>query len=137
RQGGAFSEVALPESEPQLVFGAAASSDTSLWIVVRLNFQIYLFYHGIVSGAGDVAWTITPFQPRAYDFKSLAAYEDDVWAVGEYGRVYGWNGTEFVQAAITVTDFPVITPFYGAWTSHGELWTVGEGIALHRAKKAP
>jgi hypothetical protein len=59
-----------------------------------------------------------------------------VWAVGKYGRVETWDGSSFTQASIAANGLPIIDPFYGIWTgADGEVWAVGKGVALHRAKK--
>lgn len=57
--------------------------------------------------------------------------DDDVWVAGEYGQVRHWNGTKWMATAVTNTDLPITTPFYGVWArGSSEVWLVGKDIAL-------
>ncbi|MBN9159324.1 MAG: hypothetical protein J0I07_00030, partial [Myxococcales bacterium] len=59
-----------------------------------------------------------------------------VWAAGRFGRLATWDGKRFAQVSTEVEPLPVIDPFFDVWTATGgEVWAVGKGIALHRAKK--
>jgi hypothetical protein len=53
---------------------------------------------------------------------------------GDYGRLGHWNGSAWTQAKTTISKYPEIAPLYAVWgRAGGELWVVGDGIAMHRA----
>jgi len=127
-----------PDDQIGEILGTALESDTSVWIVQKSIFGRRSIYHGVSSDDGaSFMWTVTPYMvDDALDFTALAGSPAGVWAAGKYGRLAKWDGTTFVQASIELEPVPVIDPFFGIWTAaSGEVWAVGKGIALHRAKK--
>ncbi|MDF2697907.1 MAG: hypothetical protein K0S65_6290, partial [Labilithrix sp.] len=121
---------------PARVF-AAGMSGGHIWLNAMTDKYQFAFYHGTSTDNGvSFDWTLHPYFRDAYDseYSALAASGTDVWAVGGYGRLRTWDGKQFTQAAITVKKVPVTDSFFGVWTSGGEVWAVGEGIALHRPK---
>lgn len=120
------------------ILGAAFESDTSVWLVLKTVHIRRAVYHGTSSdGGATFTWTVTKYMvDEDLDFTALAASPSGVWAAGKYGRLAKWDGKTFAQASIEVEPVPVIDPFFGVWTATGgEVWAVGKGIALHRAKK--
>ncbi len=127
-----------PDAPVGTILGAAIESDTSVWLVLKTIYEARAVYHGTSSdGGATFAWETIPFSGHeVLDYTALAASPSGVWAAGKYGRLAKWEGSTFVQASIEVKPVPVIDPFFGVWTAgSGELWAVGKGIALHRAKK--
>jgi len=55
---------------------------------------------------------------------------DDVWAVGEFGSVFHWNGTTW-EPMESGTSFG----FFGVWSAIGDdIWVVGQMGAILRKK---
>ncbi|MDF2697490.1 MAG: hypothetical protein K0S65_5873 [Labilithrix sp.] len=128
----------LPDAFPSLIFGAAASSDTDVWLVVRTDWFQDGYYHGTSQDNGATfTWSIIPYDRiDELGYTAIAGSSSGVWAVGKYGRVETWDGKAFTQASLAVNGLPIIDPFYAIWTAaDGEVWAVGKGVALHRAKK--
>jgi hypothetical protein len=127
-----------PKAFPANVF-AAAIADDQVWLGAMTDQYQFAFYRGVSADDGaSFDWTIWPYARDPYDseYTSLAVSPAEVWAAGGYGRLRTWDGKRFSQAAIAVKkNVPVTGDFFGLWTSNGEVWAVGDGIALHRAKK--
>jgi hypothetical protein len=141
-----FENVVLPEvpdpNRPDApighIFGAALESDTSVWLALTTVWSRRGFYHGVsTDGGATFTWTVMPYESdEALDYTALAASSSGVWIAGKYGRLAKWDGKTFAQASIELKPLPVIDPFFDVWTATGgEVWAVGKGIALHRAKK--
>lgn len=61
-----------------------------------------------------------------------AAAPDDVWVVGDVGRIYHWDGSAW-RAAGTALSYPVVENLNGIWgSSPNDIWVVGQGISLHK-----
>ncbi len=122
---------------PALVF-AAGMSGADIWLNAITDKYQFAFYHGTSTDDGvSFDWTVVPYSRDPYDseYTALAVSGTEVWAVGGYGRLRSWDGKKFTQAAIAVKkNVPVTDSFFGVWASGGEVWAVGEGIALHRPK---
>jgi len=140
-----FESVVLPAVDPRSpdvpigqILGAAVESDTSVWLVLMSTWARRGVYHGVSSdGGATFTWTVSPYEnDEMLDFTALAASPSGVWAAGRFGRLATWDGKRFAQVSTEVEPLPVIDPFFDVWTATGgEVWAVGKGIALHRAKK--
>jgi hypothetical protein len=129
--------------DPEADFGAKAETignvavmpgGNSIWAVGRTGTRRAL-WRGHTSDNGQTfGWTFIPllaWEPQVNAFWGTAP--NDVWAVGEPGRVARWNGTKWQQAAIRVKDAPVTTAFHAIWgTSSDDFWVVGDNAALHK-----
>ncbi|AKV03977.1 hypothetical protein AKJ09_10640 [Labilithrix luteola] len=64
---------------------------------------------------------------------AIAAFApNDLWTFGEMGQIRHWTGTEWVTAALSVTKYPVVSPFFDVWAmSSSDFWVVGDNVALH------
>lgn len=121
----------LPWARMQTIQGAVAASDTSVWVFGRTSFP-GIWRGTSTDGGKTFSWALTrdgrPDEPM---LTALHGVGDDVWAVGEYGRVRHWNGASWSPVAITTTKLPVTDPFYAVFSrGAAEAWTVGKGIAL-------
>jgi hypothetical protein len=62
-----------------------------------------------------------------------AKAEDDIWAVGDLGRVYHFDGTNWTDARLVFNGAPLMANLTAiSGTSTGELLIVGDGVALRR-----
>lgn len=89
------------------------------------------------------AWTVEDGEPRwTYEEQKLpvplrafwARSPSEIWAVGEVGRLYRFDGTAWEDAFLVFNGAPLtarLTAVGG--TSAGELFVVGDGVALRRA----
>ncbi|MBX3205726.1 MAG: hypothetical protein KF764_11705 [Labilithrix sp.] len=58
----------------------------------------------------------------------------EIWAVGDLGRVYRFDGTTWKDAFLVFNGAPLIAPLSAVGgTSAGEVFVVGDGVALRRA----
>lgn len=117
------------------VTSVAMSSDTNMLVHARTSGGAAIFVRG-TSPDGGQTFTWSSELDGTYEDPATNAISavspNDAWTAGEYGRIRRWNGTEWIDAAITVTRYPVIAPFYGTWAKGpGDVWFVGEDIALH------
>jgi hypothetical protein len=56
---------------------------------------------------------------------------NNLWAVGEYGRVRHWDGNAWVTTSVTTTKFPITDDFFGVWSGgQADAWIVGKEMAL-------
>ncbi len=104
------------------------------WAVGRTHSRNALWRGTSTDNGQSFAWSFVPllaWEPQVNAFWGTAP--NDVWSVGQPGRVTHWTGTKWKQAAIRVTNTPVTTAFYGMWgTSNDDFWVVGDNAALHK-----
>jgi hypothetical protein len=137
-----FEEVTLPgrpdgSSEFDVLgelVSTAMISDTDMIVQARTSGGEAIFVRGTSTDVGQTfTWTSEldgTFEDPATNVISAVA-QDNAWAAGEYGRIRHWDGTEWIHSAITVTDYPVIAPFYGTWANGpNDVWFVGDNVAL-------
>jgi len=138
-----FAEVVLPRDPNEdpvfgrlsKVGGVSFATDSAMFIVGRTPSNMQATWRGTSTNGGQT-FTFTYLrggyeEPHIHSVSGVAP--NDVWAVGDYGRVRHWDGAEWKQAAVTVTKVPLTAPIYGVWTrGPSELWAVGDGVALHR-----
>ncbi|MBX3264448.1 MAG: hypothetical protein KIS78_37625 [Labilithrix sp.] len=63
-----------------------------------------------------------------------ARSQSEIWAVGEIGRVYRFDGTTWKDAFLVFNGAPLTAPLTAVGgTSAGEVFFVGDGVALRRA----
>ncbi len=124
---------------PREIFAAAATSDTSMWLVGRTQGFVRAYYHGTSTDNGQTySWTL--IERVAWDLEVNAFWgtANSEWSVGEHGRIRRWDGAKWQQPAIMVSHVPVTAPFYAAWgTSGDDFWAVGKGIAVHKTPGKP
>ncbi len=88
------------------------------------------------TNGGDPPWEADPFKPPVGVNAFWARAKDDIWAVGNVGRVYHYDGTTWKDSLLVFNGAPLVANLTGiAGTSAGELFIVGDGVALRR--KAP
>lgn len=98
------------EDDGLVTFGTSSDSGQT--------YDFHVEHDGLVDGI--FTYAIAAFAP------------DDVWTFGEMGQIRRWTGTEWVTAALAITKFPVVSPFFGVWArSPDDFWVVGDGVALH------
>lgn len=88
------------------------------------------------SAETETGWELDAFQAPVPLRSFWARSSTDVWAVGDIGRIYHYDGTSWKALALVFNGAPLtanLTSITG--TSAGELFVVGDGIALRR--KAP
>jgi hypothetical protein len=139
-----FSEVVLPQDpngEPDaprlaVLADATASGDSSMWLVGRDRSSFTHLLKGTSANSGQTftfTLAVADDNKTPLDNALWGVAPNDTWLVGDSGRVRHFDGTTWAPAAITVTKFPVIEPFYAVWSKGSQdLWVVGHGIALHR-----
>ncbi len=122
-----------------LTTGGAVTPD-DVWVFGRTTLSQPSSWRGTRGDGGVFEWTrqITKHSD-SFDWAVYGVSRTDAWSVGEYGRLRHWDGSTFTQARITLTSEPFIRTFFGAWgDGKGELWVVGDGVALHKpAVKGP
>ncbi len=85
---------------------------------------------------GEPAWVADSFDPRVAINAFWARAANDIWAVGNVGRVFHFDGTTWKDQLLVFNGAPLVANLTGiAGTSTGELFIVGDGVALRR--KAP
>ena len=85
---------------------------------------------------GEQVWEADPFKPPVGLNAFWARAKDDIWAVGNIGRIYHFDGTTWKDVRLVFNGAPLVANLTGiAGTSAGELFIVGDGVALRR--KAP
>jgi hypothetical protein len=85
---------------------------------------------------GDEVWERDAFKPPIPLMGFWARSPNEVWAVGDIGRVYHFDGTSWKDARLVFNGAPLTaTLFKVSGTSSGELFIVGDGVALRRAAK--
>ena len=112
--------------EPDILAGVAPPDGTRFWAAPSVLAR---------SAPGLDEWIADPFEPRV-PIRAFWAHEKDVWAVGHVGRVFHFDGTTWKDLLLTFNGAP-LTPHLRsiAGTSTGEIFVVGQGVALRR--KAP
>ncbi|MBX3205291.1 MAG: hypothetical protein KF764_09490 [Labilithrix sp.] len=131
------------ESEQFLwVTGGIVLSDT--FVIGRLWNGIGAAWAGHVEAddAGDPNGVGTFWNETTLDgFGILGVWgraKDDVWIVGELGRVRHWDGKTWSLPSVTITKFPLTRDLHAIWGSaSGEMWIVGDNTVLHRNPSAP
>ena len=141
-EASTFSEVPLP-GDPgdspdfgrmSMIHGAAATSDTTMLLLGRSVSTLPGTWHG-ASTDGGKTFTWTYARDGRIDDPAINAVfgtaPDDAWAVGNFGRVRHWDGTDWSPAAITLTKLPVTARFHSVWSGGpSDVWLVGQGMAL-------
>lgn len=86
--------------------------------------------------AGEPGWAADPFDPPVAMNAFWVRAANDIWAVGNVGRVYHFDGTTWKDMRLVFNGAPLVANLTGiAGTSAGELFIVGDGVTLRR--KAP
>lgn len=141
----AFVEQALPpdpvEGDPfgrMVHFGGATfDTDGTLFVFGNLLSNAPCVWRGASPDAGAFTFAFERIGPSAQPrtFAATTTGPKQVWSAGAYGRLRRLDGTGWTQAALTTTKFPFTKDLHALWASpKGELWVVGDGIALRRAE---
>jgi hypothetical protein len=141
-----FAEVTLP-TDPAAPKGvgqmnklhdATAGLDGTVWVLGRTNTSKTAILRGTSTDGLAYTWSFVPFGPSSAPLSNFVwgRAKSDHWVGGEYGRLRHWDGSMWVQAKTTITKYPDTTTLHAVWgDAQGELWVVGEGLAMHRAAK--
>lgn len=125
----------LPFARPM----TAANVSPDLGVVLRAsNSDAQLIWRGRSSDSGaSFSWTVDRRPGPGAHLRATHAFwgsaANDMWAVGAWGNVSHWDGTQWQQANIRVTSAPVGKTFWAIWgNSSDDFWIVGDEIALHK-----
>lgn len=134
--GTSWSEVALPldanGGRLRLFTTGGSASPDDVWVFGTSTSSATTIWRGTRSDGGVFGWTVEATLAVA-TWAVRGTSRSDAWSAGDYGRIRHWDGSGWTQARITVTSFPFTRPFYATWGgAAGELWFVGEDVALHR-----
>lgn len=115
--------------ESAILAGVAPLEGTRFWAAPNVLART-------APGGAHDEWVADPFEPRVPIRAFWAQGKDDVWAVGHVGRVFHFDGTTWKDLLLTFNGAP-LTPRLRAisGTSAGEIFVVGEGVALRRPAK--
>lgn len=115
--------------------GVAAAPGKSWWAGAEFYGTKTVLAHTAIDGGQEV-WVRDTFSPPV-DLRSFwARSESDVWAVGALGRLYHYDGAAWKDAFLVFNGAPLTAHLTGiSGTSAGELFIVGQGIALRRKPK--
>ncbi len=115
--------------EHVILAGIAFAGGPSFWAAPDV------LARGTVDGGAD-GWEADPFNPRVGIKAFWARSASDIWAVGDIGRIFHFNGTAWKSVPLVFNGAPLVANLTGiAGTSNGDILVVGDGIALRR--KAP
>jgi hypothetical protein len=108
-----------------------AASGTALWANVSS-----VVYSASPSGGG-LAWAPIPGTTSVEPRSVWGRASNDVWAVGDVGRVFHFDGTAWRDTAQALNGAPVAsdTLFAIDGRPSGEMWIGGQGTALHYEPK--
>jgi hypothetical protein len=82
---------------------------------------------------GSETWSRDAFNPKVALRGFFAQNATNVWAVGEVGRIYRFDGSSWTDARLVFNGAPLIATLVAiSGTANGELFIVGDGIALHK-----
>jgi hypothetical protein len=138
-----FAEVPLPRDpsapkgvgELNKLHDATAGLDGTVWVLGRTNTSKQGFARGTTADGVTFDWSFVATGPSSGQLSNFVWGKgaSDQWIGGNYGRLRHWDGTTWTQAKTTITKFPDITALHAMWgDAKGELWVVGDGIAMHR-----
>ncbi|AKU93795.1 Type IV fimbrial biogenesis protein PilY1 [Labilithrix luteola] len=83
--------------------------------------------------AGASSWVRDPYRPRTWVQALWARSASEVWAAADTGRVYRYDGTTWHELSFFFNGAPAGNHLTGiSGTAQGEIFVVGEGIALRR-----
>lgn len=84
-----------------------------------------------VDDGGVTTWIRDPFEPPITVRSFWSRAHDDVWAVGDMGRIYRFDGVGWKDASLAFDGAPLVTNLTAiAGTASGQLFVLGEDIAL-------
>ncbi len=128
-----------PDAKLNKVWGVSASSDDTMWIVGEQAFGRPGYLQGVTADNGQTyAWSYSALSDKSVLMPNAVwgISANDAWIGGDFGRLRHWDGVRWKQAFVTITEYPVVEPFYGIWgRGTDDLWVVGAGIAMHRDLK--
>ena len=109
-----------------ILAGVAPPDGTRFWAAPNLLART-------APGGGHDDWVADTFEPRVVIRAFWARGKDDVYAVGRLGRVFHFDGTSWKDLLLSYNGAP-LTPHLTAiaGTNAGEIFIVGEGVALRR-----
>ncbi|MBN9160761.1 MAG: hypothetical protein BGO98_26980 [Myxococcales bacterium 68-20] len=115
--------------EHVILAGIAFAGGPSFWAAPDV------LARGTVGGGGE-SWEPDPFNPRIGINAFWARSANDIWAVGDIGRIFHFDGTAWKSVSLVFNGAPLVANLTGiAGTSNGDILVVGDGVALRR--KAP
>ena len=115
--------------EPTILAGVSTQEGPRFWAAPSLLART-------APGGDHDDWIADPFEPKVVIRAFWASGKDDVWAVGHVGRVFHFDGTGWKDALLTFNGAPLTEHLRAiAGTSAGEIFVVGDGVALRREAK--
>ncbi len=130
----------LPDTYFDIQAGTSTSSD-ALWLVG----PYFIGAKQLPSEVPDAedppepVWSTMPNPYSSHTFRSIwARNENDIWAAGDVGRVFHFDGTTWSDAKLALNGAPMsVDPLNAVtgWPATGELWIGGESLALHYTPK--
>lgn len=84
---------------------------------------------------GTFTWSQETFaSANTTNFDAWGTSSDDVWVVGDLGRLRHWDGTSWRTEGVALDDVvPVVRNLYGIWGSKSDdVWVVGDNVSLHK-----
>jgi hypothetical protein len=141
-----FLQVTLPKDEEYdgpffstlgQVRGASAPTSTMMWIFSASLSNSPNIMKGTSVDNGET-FTWSSYREERLSARSVnsvfAVSANDAWAVGEYGQVQRWDGTEWKPQQIALTKLPVTKPFRGVWATADRAYLVGVDISIEWRK---
>ena len=133
--GMTFEDVPLTNTSGRFRFITGGAVRSDLFVVGRYWSGIGAAWSGPIGDTGDAGrvWDDTTFDTY-FGLNALwAVADDDVWIVGELGRVRHWDGATWTLPSVTITKFPLANDLHAIWgDAKGVLWIVGDGVAMRR-----
>lgn len=91
-------------------------------------------FHGTIGTDGGLVWTAVPSNASTAMTGIQGFAKNDIWLVGRSGAVRHWDGTAWNVSRLAVGGIPMWQDLSAIHAGPaGDLWAVGNGVALHRA----
>jgi hypothetical protein len=133
-----YSTFPSPEQDvgtARIIGGIAAVPGKSWWAGAEFFGNTTILARSGTDGGQEV-WTRDKFAPHVDLNGFWARAENDLWAVGGLGRLYHYDGATWKDAFLVFNGAPLTKNLRGVTgTSAGELFIVGEDVALRRMPK--
>ncbi len=146
--GTTFEEVEVKAEIPDLglvlseVVGGIHVPDT--FIAGNISWFGFMYLGVVWSGAthppdgdaGAVVWGNDDLWGEGWAFAVRGIYgtsRNDVWFVGETGRIRHFDGAKWSLARVTIDKMPFVEDLYGIWGGSKDIWVVGDKTVLRKS----